>query len=384
MKKVLFSFICVLSSIFAFSQISINKSDLFEANDSIPQIYYAFENNNDYIVAEEVIPENLVFGSQSAFSLIMIDTLVYYPPSEFDTSGDFEEANCTFKTKDGYIMHLKITEEKVELVGMQAELPFTSDMMNLKFDKNIVMYNFPCEFEDQNIDQGVAMEDRHISEFQNIIPAEYYSYVTMLYDSVRFYSEIKLNSSFDEFGTIKFIGDSIQNGEFEYLRENLKMTTLMDVKLRNKISGTYTSLSNAPGIGDQLPMELPILDTNYVHNYWTKNNKQQILEIKYTTDYSGVHSMTFKYAYLSFVNTDIIANLSVYPNPVSDIINFSIENCKNYNLHIFSTDGRLVNTFPLQSDETEIDISTYRSGVYYYQIFDNKLKAIAGGKFIKK
>lgn len=380
MKKLLFSSLCLLSTIFAFSQISIVRSDVFQANDTIPEIYYGFENDEDCIATQEVMPEDLVFGSQSAFPLTMVEPAIYYQPSEFDTDSIFEEANCTYLTKEGYIMHLKITEEKVELIGMQTQMPMSdTDMINLKFDETVALYNFPCDMHDDNVAQGVAVEKRPLSDFQEMI-GDYYTWLAAMYDSVRFFVQVDVNSTFDEFGTIKFVGDSIKNGEYEYLREDLKMITFVDVQLRQKSNGNYVSAGTLPGV----PMELPMIDTSFNHNYWTKDNKKPMLTIKYSIDYLSIHSMTFRYEYTSFVNTDIVANLSVYSNPANKYLNFSLENCEDYELYIFSTDGRLINKSVLQSDNTLIDISNYRSGVYLYQILGKNNTLIAGGKFVKE
>lgn len=378
MKKLLFSSLCLLSTLFAFSQISIVRSDVFEANDTIPEIYYGFENDNDCVATQEVMPENLVFGSQSAFPLIMLDSAIYYQPSEIDPNGVFEAANCAYLTKEEFMMFLKIDEAKVELIGLQAQMPMSeTETIDIKFDETVALYNFPCEMGNTNDAIGTTMDKRPLSDFQEAL-GDNYNLVSYMYDTVRFIVQIAVNSAFDEFGTIKFIGDSIKNGEYEYLREDLMMAYYVDVHLRQKSNGNYVS------IGTLGYTDMPKSDTTYSHNYWTKNNKKPILTIAYNFDKSSIHSMTFRYEYTSFVNTDIVANLNVYPNPTSKYINFSIDNCEDYELYIFSTDGRLINKSVLQSDNTLIDISNYRSGVYLYQILGKNNTLIAGGKFVKE
>lgn len=378
MKKLLFSSLCLLSTLFAFSQISIVRSDVFEANDTIPEIYYGFENDNDCVATQEVMPENLVFGSQSAFPLIMLDSAIYYQPSEIDPNGVFEAANCAYLTKEEFMMFLKIDEAKVELIGLQAQMPMSeTETIDIKFDETVALYNFPCEMGNTNDAIGTTMDKRPLSDFQEAL-GDNYNLVSYMYDTVRFIVQIAVNSAFDEFGTIKFIGDSIKNGEYEYLREDLMMAYYVDVHLRQKSNGNYVS------IGTLGYTDMPKSDTTYSHNYWTKDNKKPMLTIKYSIDYLSIHSMTFRYEYTSFVNTDIVANLSVYPNPANKYLNFSLENCEDYELYIFSTDGRLINKSVLQSDNTLIDISNYRSGVYLYQILGKNNTLIAGGKFVKE
>ncbi|HOD87992.1 MAG TPA: T9SS type A sorting domain-containing protein [Bacteroidales bacterium] len=380
MKKLLFSSLCLLSTLFAFSQISIVRSDVFEANDTIPEIYYGFENDNGCVATQEVMPENLVFGSQSAFPLIMLDSAIYYQPSEIDPNGVFEAANCAYLTKEEYVMYLKITEDKVELIGMQAQMPMSeTEMIDVKFDEAVALYNFPCEMGNNNSSHGIAKEKRPLSDFEEML-GNYYGMLAFTFDTVRFYVQVDVISNFDEFGTIKFVGDSIKNGEYEYLREDLLMMTAIDIQLRQKSDGEYVSAGTLPGV----PMELPMIDSIFNHNYWTKNNKKPMLTIAYNFDKSSIHSMTFRYEYTSFVNTNIVANLNVYPNPTSKYINFSIDNCEDYELYIFSTDGRLINRSALESNNTLIDISNYHSGVYLYQILGKNNTLIAGGKFIKE
>ena len=100
------------------------------------------------------------------------------------------------------------------------------------------------------------------SLFESIIPEDYYATVSNFYDTVMFVMDLDLKASYDQFGEMKYIGDSNLNGIYPYLRENRKLITRTDVKMRSKLSGTYTPLADIPGIGDQLPMELPMLLSN--------------------------------------------------------------------------------------------------------------------------
>lgn len=384
MKKLIVFCLAFLSAISLFAQISIVRSDFVNVNDTIPRIYYSFEVDNQSILRDSVMPSDTIFDDQTDFPLVLLDSLIYFPSVETDPDGVFEGATCAFMTRDGFIMHLQISELGVNLVGVQGELPFTGGLMNLVFVDTLKMSEFPCDYQDVLVDQGAAMEKQHISMFESIIPADYYSTLTMLYDTVRFFMDMKLNSSYDEHGEIQFVGDSNQNGTYLYLRENRKMITAFDVQLRSKFGGSYTSLSNIPGIGDQLPMELPVRDTSYSHQYWVKDWKSPLLEIEYNTAYDSIYSMTFRYAYLSYVNTEFQSKLKVFPNPSSESINFYLEDVRECTLFVFSTDGRLVYQQLLDSESANIELSNWKSGVYIYQIFDKNRTSLAGGKFIKQ
>ncbi len=382
MKRYLLFCLLAISGFNLIAQISIVRTDFVDVNDSIPRIYYSFEEEGSSFPTDSIMPEDMVFDDP-VFPVIIHDTLVYFPSSETDTEGLFPEATCAFSTRDGFIMHLKITDASVELIGMQGQLPFTGDIMNLEFIDNLTMEEFPCNYNNQILDQGAAYDKQPISMFESIIPADTYSQLTMWFDTVRFLMNAKINTSFDEYADIQFVGDSNQNGTFQYLRENRKMITSLDVQLRSKFGGAYTSLSDIPGVGDQLPMELPIVDTTNTHAYWAKGWKSPLLEIEYNTSYDSVYSMTFRYAYLSYVNTAISSKIKIYPNPSEDFVNFYLEDIQECSLFVFSADGRLMTTAKLNSNNTGIDISSYASGTYIYQILDKNKVPVAGGKLLK-
>jgi hypothetical protein len=383
MKKVILSCLAVLSVLCVYSQISIVRSDFVNVNDTIPRIYYSFEVDTESIPRDSVMPSEMVFDDPTDFPLVLLDSLIYFPSSESDPDGVFEGATCAFMTRDGFIMHLQIDELGVNLVGMQSELPFVGGVTNLVFVDTLKMSEFPCDYQDVMVDQGAAMEKMHISVFEEVA-GENYAALATFYDTVRFFMDVKINSNFNEHGEIQFVGDSNQNGTFLYLREDRKMITAFDIQLRSKFGGAYTSLSDIPGIGDQLPMELPVRDTSYSHQYWVKDWKSPLLEIEYNTAYDSIYSMTFRYAYLSYVNTEFQSKLKVFPNPANQSINFYLEDINDCTLFVFSTDGRLIHQQMISSESSNIELSNWESGVYIYQIFDKNKTPLAGGKFIKQ
>lgn len=384
MKRCLLLCLIALSVLNLYSQISITRTDFVEVNDEIPRIFYTFEQEGNSIVPDSVIPENLVFDDPRHFPVALIDTLKYFPSSDSDPEGIFEGATCAYMTRDDFIMHLLITDGNVNLVGVQGELPMIGGMMNLQFVDTLIINNFPEEYEDINVDQGVGMEKQHISAFESVIPADYYGMLIKVYDTVRFFMELKINANYDEFGSVQFIGDSNQNGTFQYLREDRKMLTMFDVQLRNKISGVFVSISGIPGVGDMLPMELPIYDSAYTHNYWVKGWKNPLLEVEYNTGYDSIYSMTFRYAYLSYVNTELISDISVYPNPASDKLMINSEMIQDHTLCIFGTDGKLIFTTKLSSGNNSVNIQGFSSGTYFYQLFDKEKTPVVAGKFLKQ
>jgi hypothetical protein len=317
------------------------------------------------------------------FPVNTIDTLRYFPSFETDTEGLFEGSTCAFLTRDGFVMHLLITDESVKLIGVQGQLPFSGGIMNLVFTDTLVMTTFPCEFEDVQTDIGDGFDNQPISLFESIIPADTYSTLAAIFDTVRFKMDLNINSQFDEYGNMQFVGDSNLNGTFPYLRENRALINKFDVQLRNKFGGSYTSIGDIPSIADQLPMAIPMIDTAFSYSYWAKDQKNPLAEIALSSNYDSVYNVTFRYAYLSGVNSIQLVNHRVFPNPSADYVNFYVENKSDCTLSIFNSVGNLIDTQAIKSETTKLDISKFSSGNYLYQIVDEKGVLIARGKFVK-
>lgn len=78
---------------------------------------------------------------------------------------------------------------------------------------------------------------------------------------------------------------------------------------------------------------------------------------------------------------NVVAKISIYPNPVSDIIYLTGNSSEIESLQIFSIQGKLVKK--MNSISEEIDVSNLRSGMYFVKIIliDGKTNTL---KFVKK
>ena len=77
-----------------------------------------------------------------------------------------------------------------------------------------------------------------------------------------------------------------------------------------------------------------------------------------------------------------LANLSVYPNPVSDRLNIDYkENIST--LNVYDLSGRSVKSFTTNNSNNSIDVSDLKSGIYLLRI-ETENKNVSTVKFIKK
>ena len=75
--------------------------------------------------------------------------------------------------------------------------------------------------------------------------------------------------------------------------------------------------------------------------------------------------------------------IEIYPNPAKDYINFDMGMYKDFQLSVYNSVGQTVLKKQLTSSNTTLNIQSFQSGMYYYQLINNKAKVISG-KFLKE
>mgnify|MGYP003398305924 FL=1 len=66
---------------------------------------------------------------------------------------------------------------------------------------------------------------------------------------------------------------------------------------------------------------------------------------------------------------------SVYPNPANDVVKVSTDNRQQTTVRIYNFLGMLVEEIEIISNETEINVSDYNPGIYFFSI-DGKTKKV--------
>jgi hypothetical protein len=73
-------------------------------------------------------------------------------------------------------------------------------------------------------------------------------------------------------------------------------------------------------------------------------------------------------------------NLSVYPNPVSDVLNFDIDNNKAARVEIMDIAGRKVDAANFEMNHASVDVRNYNKGIYLYQVLNSDGQVVKTGK----
>lgn len=72
--------------------------------------------------------------------------------------------------------------------------------------------------------------------------------------------------------------------------------------------------------------------------------------------------------------------LNVYPNPASDVINFTIDYNKATTVKMMDITGRVIETVNFNMNNAQVDVRNYNAGIYFYQVLNNEGQVVKAGK----
>ncbi len=163
---------------------------------------------------------------------------------------------------------------------------------------------------------------------------------------------------------------------------------------------TYTVQSNAnlnikageeivllPGFsteeGAYIMAEITTIDYTTV---FMKTNGTNTQAVDYTQQ-SPYLGLVFNYGAITGIGDQTKYDMvSIYPNPVKNELNLEVkgvESCANLELQIFSSNGKLVYSGKINTNQQEVvNVTTFAQGVYYCKILSNKTE-LCKAEFVK-
>ncbi|MBA3663086.1 MAG: T9SS type A sorting domain-containing protein, partial [Bacteroidetes bacterium] len=72
--------------------------------------------------------------------------------------------------------------------------------------------------------------------------------------------------------------------------------------------------------------------------------------------------------------------LAVYPNPSSNVINFTTENKNAVSVSICDINGKAINSYSFLNGSLKLDVSNYATGIYSYRVTGNNNQVLKSGK----
>jgi hypothetical protein len=93
-----------------------------------------------------------------------------------------------------------------------------------------------------------------------------------------------------------------------------------------------------------------------------------------------VDDLAFEYeAGINEINNKVEA--SVFPNPASEHLTFSLEENVKAELNVFNNDGQLVYSASVNGNAHKVDVSQFSAGTYFYSFVENS-ERISSGQFM--
>ncbi|MBO4875678.1 MAG: T9SS type A sorting domain-containing protein [Bacteroidales bacterium] len=393
MKRLLSAFVLVTICATAFAQVSVTSANYYRIGNTVRDIYVVANDLTDSVATTSIVNNPFVLDNslRSLFEAYnMIDTAFYDEPR---TEGEFTNASFSYADENGMRMHITVTDEKAFCLGISGALAQMglNDDMELKFEEPMDVIEFPAVLNSAKSSTAHGSYLKHIREMQSAFNsmdggAMVYEFVTAEYDSILIDMQVTYNSTFDEAGTLTLSGDFMQQGEYEYLRENRQYAYVTNMYL-HRIDGEFLNINECTltnpffaayfgtatiNLGEAMNalmgMHFPISSTTTTLNYWTANDNYPILEMSTNANATGVKKLAVRYGEngVCVENQKISAN--IYPNPTSDFLNIEMEEMGEATIRIYSVNGSLVKEDVLNGSHNSINVNTFSNGNYFYTI----------------
>ncbi len=99
----------------------------------------------------------------------------------------------------------------------------------------------------------------------------------------------------------------------------------------------------------------------------------QQLQLNYDSEYLNVNHITFSLPTITTVRENQITDIHLFPNPVSDVLNYSISSDlnKSYSLQILNCLGEVVNTESISTSSGPINLQGMSAGVYQFKFIND-------------
>jgi len=112
------------------------------------------------------------------------------------------------------------------------------------------------------------------------------------------------------------------------------------------------------------------------------------LTVNSSDDFSCIEEQSFSLTVVDTMNTSIneltMTKTHLFPNPASTKINIQTNLPKPAQIYIYNSQGKLIKTAFINSGDvlTNIEVSQWTAGLYFYQLISNDDVSLESGKFL--
>ena len=367
MKKTLLSFLMIgaVGAFTATAQITIYDTDVVGAGDNVEQ-------------AHDTIPGGISIGSGGAsqtwnFSAInedYLDTMKFRNPSSFPGSSNFptsnlgldmgEDSTWMFLTKN--TAGLFVNGQSQYQQGQLVTLPFVTTIITFPSTMNT---NYGGNWNGQLFVFAVGADPDGPGPMPFI-------------DSVRQTRAAILNSNIDGWGNV-----TTPFGTFPSLRQIVIEENIDTVWYATNGSGTWTVMD--PITAAAFGIDPISYDTTRTARWWTDDPtaKFPVVEMDYEANGTVNHVSWQKSTPTVGIDEQFapISNVALYPNPAKNNITIN-SNLENGRIEILDVTGKLIVTERFNQQTFNMNISSFKNGLYFYTIYDENGVNSYSDKFV--
>lgn len=357
-----------------------SADDYPEAGSSYSMINYV-SNSGDvpvFLISFGDVEGSWKFDSIQMFSEYAVDTLYYSNPSEYDMDGNFSQATHVLLEGNTETYIVK-DDEKAEAIG------FSGDMFDMGMNFPIIcqsplrLMEFPTTTTTSFADDTYGEYVMPVEDLESVIPADSYETFAGMFDSVKIMMTVENVSEIISTSNIIIDLGSVDSGNFDCLLERNDRIMNIDIYVRSAWTGSWSPLSGVPGIGDALPVDLPMIDTTHTLKWWKSGYSLPLVQAETSQLEDTVFGLTFNYNGLSSVQNNELAAFSIFPNPATSYVSVNLTdlNSEISSLEIVNSLGKIQKQFTTNGEIFNFDVEDLPSGYYFVRLLDsnNNLKA---------
>jgi len=341
MKKFTFCIVLVFAITTVYSQISITSEHVPD-----PGVTIVMSSDDDPSGIDPGAPGPDQTWDFSGLVEDETETTKYFHPSNTPYPNFFPESNLSMTADDTLYSYTTLDASAWMYLGIACEVEGTVSYFD--FEPDMTIASFPVAYGDQ------------------LTQAYYYEmYGSFGDDSVRYKTNVTMNSDIDAWGSV-----TIPGGTYEALRAKIDQTQTDSVWFKFGGSwvlkeasvtsdNTYSWYTDHPSVGIELV-------TIYYEEGWTTMG-----EVDYFKD--------------SFVGTGQqpeLVDASVFPNPASDYLEVELGENNSGLFRIYDFSGRMLVVEEISTGACRVDISWLQAGSYIYRFTHIESGSVGSGEFI--
>jgi hypothetical protein len=374
---------CLIISVSA--QVTFESENYPQAGDNFPLINY-FNNQGDdpAFLSNFMDGSDYVIDSVSSFVDYILDTVFYHNPDNYDTEGLFPNATHMMIQGNTEVFIVK-NDQQAFIIGFAGDIFQMGMNLPMQLDSTLKLMEFPTDDQTAFSDYAESENKMPVEDLQHVLPPDYYDDFADMFDSLKITLSVDIDTEVS--GECQVTVESIPyavGGTYSCLRENMRQVQVIDIFVRSIDYGIWVPLGDVPGVGDQLPMDLPIIDTTHNVNLWTPSFSYPFVQFETDAAHDTVHNVNFHYSEDAGVSNSTLMSLNVYPNPASDRVNLNTGDLHNEIEFLLISDecGKTLKKFAVNSKICTFATGDLPSGWYLINALNKKGMIIASQKLL--